>query len=254
MNNLKAALKLVFLLLWILLWYPLVWLVWKLRKFNLRDKMVRLCYMGMLCIVGVRLKVSGKLAKTRPLLLVSNHLSYLDMCLLGSSASIRFTPKSDIAKWPLIGSICRICDAIFIDRQPDKIKEMTGIVRAALGRGEVICVFPEGTTGNGIRVLPFKSGFFSLAEEKIDGQELTIQPAAITYKRIRRLPIDITQWPLIAWYGDMELFPHLWELFKLGPIDAELVFLPPIAASQYGDRKQLASHCHHVISEADKRK
>jgi len=254
MDTLKASLKLLSLILWIGLWYLPVWLAKKWGKIRWRDGMVRFCYAGILFIIGIRLRITGCLEKIRPLLLVTNHLSYLDICVLGVAAPVRFAPKSEIAAWPIVGRICRVCDAIFIDRRPEKIKEMTGAVQAVLGRGELVCLFPEGTTGNGLHLLPFKSGFFSLAEEKIDGRELTVQPAAIIYTRIRRLPIDTTQWPLIAWYGDMELFPHLWRLLKMGSINAELVFLPPVTASQCGDRKQLASYCHQAIAEAGRNK
>jgi len=253
MTELKASLKLLCLLLWITFWYPPVWLAKKWDKIRWRDFMVRLCYIGILRIIGVKLKVIGQPVKIRPLLLVTNHLSYLDICLLGAAAPMRFAPKSEIAKWPVIGSICRMCDAIFIDRRPDKIKEMTLIMQAALGRGELVCLFPEGTTGDGLHLLPFKSGFFSLAEEPIDGHELTVQPAAIIYTHIRRLPIDTTQWPHIAWYGDMELFSHLWKLLKMGSIHAELIFLPPITRAQ-GDRKQMANYCHQAIAKAGRNK
>jgi len=247
-DTFKASLKLLCLLLWIAAWCLPVWAAKKGGKIALRDRMVRLCYAGILRIAGITLKVTGQPDKARPLLLVTNHISYLDIWILGSAAPVRFMPKSEVAKWPVIGWICRNCDAIFVDRRPEKIREMTQTVQAALARGELVCLFPEGTTGNGVHLLPFKSSFFSLAEEPIDGRELTIQPAAIRYTRIRRLPIDSTQWPLIAWYGDMELAPHLWEILKMGSIEAELAFLPPVTLSQYGDRKQMAAQCWKEIA------
>src|SRR5947209_78281 len=123
MTELKASLKLLCLLLWIGFWYSPVWLAKKWGKIAWRDRMVCFCYVGILRIIGIRLKITGRPAKERPLLLVTNHLSYLDICVLGSSAPMRFAPKSDIAAWPVIGGICRMCDAVFIDRRPDKIKE-----------------------------------------------------------------------------------------------------------------------------------
>src|SRR5277367_3863162 len=111
MSNLKASLKLLCLLLWIGFWYLPVWLAKKWGKIRWRDGMVRLCYIGILRIIGVRLKVTGQVGKMRPLLLVTNHLSYLDICVLGAVASIKFAPKSEVAAWPVIGSICRMCDA-----------------------------------------------------------------------------------------------------------------------------------------------
>jgi len=249
MSELKAASKLILLSLWIALWFGPVWLAFKLGKSAMRNRMVHLCSNGMLRIIGVRVTVTGRPSDIRPLLLVSNHISYLDIPILQSKAAVHFTPKIEIAGWPVISAISRICGAVFVDRRPEKLLEMKQSLHRALAGGDMISLFPESTTGNGIHMHPFKSGFFSLAEELIDGRELTVQPAAITYSSIHKLPIDTTQWPLIAWYGDMELVPHLWNLLKLTPIDAELVFLPPVTLSQHGDRKKLAAHCQQVIGE-----
>lgn len=232
-----------------MLWFIPVWLAAACRKTAWRQWMIQMSSRGFLRIVGIRLKVNGQLSNERPLLLVSNHLTYFDILMLASHASLCFTPKSEISKWPVISTICRMCDCVFIDRRPEKIKEMRQLLRDTLAAGKVISLFPESTTGNGIYVLPFKSGFFSLAEEEINGKELTIQPAALTYTHISKLPIDRTQWPHIAWYGDMDMLPHLWDFLKLGPVDAELTFLPTVTLKQFEGRKALASHCHHVISQ-----
>ena len=245
----KASYKLFLLIVWLCLWYPLVWLVFKLKKLSWRDAMGKIFCRGMLGIIGIRLKVSGTLAKNRPLLLVSNHVSYIDIPILASCLPVCFTPKNDIAGWPIIGSLSRLSGAIFIDRRPEKMVEMKEALRSALAANRVVCLFPEATTGNGLHMQPFKSGFFSLADEEIDGRQLTIQPACITYTHIRGLPITSDQWPNVAWYSDMELAPHAWDLFKLGPIKAELTFLPPITMPSFGDRKKLAAHCHKVIAE-----
>jgi len=246
---LRASLKLLLLLVWILLWMGPTWIARKLHNITWRDRFVRLCYLGILRIVGIRLSVSGELARARPLLLITNHLSYLDVMILGAAAPVRFTPKSEVAKWPLISSICRMCDAVFIDRRADKIKEMHDVLAASLASG-VVCLFPEGTTGDGRHLLPFKSSFFALAEETIGGSPVTVQCAAIAYTHIRKLPIDITQWPDIAWYGDMYLLPHLFHVLKMGIIDAELVFLPSLPLQDCIDRKQLAGECHRMINDA----
>ena len=139
--------------------------------------------------------------------------------------------------------------SVFIDRRPEKLMEGKEKIKSVLAEGRMICIFPEATTGNGLHTVPFKSGFFSLAEDKINDNDLTIQPVAVTYTTIRRLPLDTTQWPAIAWYGDMELASHFWNILKIAPIEAELVFLSPVTYKDYGDRKKLASHCQKVIEE-----
>lgn len=249
MDHIKSLLKLSLLILWIAFCCIPAWLAKLLGKTAWRDAVVCLCYKGILRIIGIRLKVRGRLSDARPLLLVTNHISYLDVALLGSVAPVRFAPKSEVARWPLVGGICRLCDAVFIDRRPEKIGEMKQVMASALEKG-VVCLFPESTTGNGLHLLPFKSAFFSLAEEIISGRELAVQPAAITYTRIRRLPIGSTDWPHLAWYGDMALLPHLLGVLKLGGIDAEIIFLPPLYASSVGGRKELAGQSRRIIAEA----
>ena len=210
---------------------------------------MRISSAGILRIIGIRVTVTGTASTIRPLLLVSNHVSYLDVLVLNACAPVCFTPKSEIAGWPVIKHIARMSGGIFVDRRAEKISEGKEKIVSALARGDVVCLFPEATTGTGLHMVPFKSGFFSLAEETIGGEELTIQPAAVTYSHIRRLPIDTTQWPNVAWYGDMNLLPHLWNLLKIAPISAEMVFLEPITLEQYGDRKKLAAHCQKVIED-----
>lgn len=245
------AIKSFVLAVWVGLWYPAVALAKKLDRQALADRMIRQCYRGMLSIAGIRLTVHGTPSDKRPLLIVSNHISYLDIWLLGSRLTVRFTPKSEIASWPVIGHICRLCDAVFIDRRPGMVKTMNQALHKALQEGKVISLFPEATTGDGIHMQPFKPGAFSLADTPFDdGRHLVIQPVAMTYTRICNLPIDHSQWPDIAWYGDMELLPHLMNMLALGPLEAEMVFLPPVEVAGDQDRKTLALTCQQQIQDA----
>lgn len=228
---------------------PPVWLVKKLKKTRWQEVLVCVCYKGILQIMGLHVRLKGAMSDTRPLLLVTNHLSYLDVVVLGSQVPVRFAPKIEIAHWPVIGWICRLCDAVFIDRNPRKTDDAKQVLRSALGRGEVVCLFPESTTGTGMHLQTFRSSLFSLAEAPIGEHMLSVQPAAIIYTCLSRLPIDSTQWPVIAWYGDMELIPHVWNLLKQGRLDAELVFLPQVTLADHPDRKLLAAHCQKAVAE-----
>lgn len=241
--------KLILLTLWVVLCFCIGWSLKRLKKIEIRDRVACLCFAGILRIIGVRLKVHGRIVDTRPLLVVTNHLSYLDIPILGSVFPFRFTPKHEIGGWPGIGALTRVIDGIFVERKPEKMQDALSKIRRSLASGNVVCLFPEATTGNGLKLLPFKSGMFSMVEEGIDGAELAVQPAAIIYTRIRKLPLDMALWPDIAWYGDMALMPHLWKLLGLGRIDAELVFLPVANVAQYRDRKLLSQHCQEAIAQ-----
>lgn len=246
----KARLKLVLVIMWLSICYVPAWVSTRLGKKAWRDRVARVFCKGMLWLLGVKLTVKGALHKQTPLLLVTNHISYLDIILLSACNSVRFTPKSEIEAWPVIGGICKMMDAIFIDRKPERVKEMQELVLAKIDRGEVVCLFPEATTGDGLHMQPFKSGFFNLAEMPLESGELTIQPAAIIYTHIHKLPIGRTQWPHIAWYGDMELAPHLMQFLRLGRVDVQLHFLEPVKLSGLGGgRKNMAAHCQQAIGQ-----
>lgn len=243
----RAFLKSAILILWTILLFPAVWLSFLCKKYTLRDRLMQIYSATALIIIGFSVNRVGELSSKRPLLVVSNHLSYIDILLISRFIPARFTPKKEIAGWPIIGTICSITGSIFVDRRSSQIVDVKKPLREKLEQGDVVSLFPEATTGNGIHMLPFKSGFFSLAEEIQGDTPLYIQPVAICYTRLNRLPIDSTQWPLIAWYGDMSLLPHVLTLLTLGSIHAELHFLEPVNINEFNDRKALAKHCHDVI-------
>lgn len=245
----RPALKLFLIVTCIGLFFILVWPLKKSGKIHAGDKLICICNRLLLKICGVRLLAKSKASGQKPMMIVCNHISYMDVPILGSLLPVRFTPKSEISGWPLISSLCSVTGCIFLTRRADKIEEAKNAIKEALAKEEVVCLYPEGTTGNGIETLPFKSSFFSMAEEGINGRELYVQPVAIIYRAIGRLPIDRTQWPQIAWYGDMEFVPHFWDFLKLNSLDVEIDFLPPVSISQFTDRKSLAEYCRQAIQK-----
>jgi len=248
----KPAVKLFFVFMTILLTCVIAWACLKLRKPFWRDAVMVCGARTVLWFVGVRVKVSGQQSARRPLLIISNHLSYLDILVLGSTSVMRFTPKQEIADWPLFGWLCKLHGAFFVDRRVEQVKNVGDMIHEGLLQGEAICLFPEATTGNGLHLLPFKSSFFSLAEAPINDEAVAVQPVAIAYTHIRNLPIGMTQWPDVAWYGDMDLVPHLWNLLKIAPISVHLKYLEPVTAEQFGGRKGLAAYCQQTIADAIK--
>lgn len=245
----KAIIKIIFLLLWLTLACLFAWII---KKIGNKKNFARFCnfgFIGLCFIVGLRVKTIGEIANERPLLLVSNHLSYLDVLILGAATPAHFTPKSEVKSWFVIGWICKLLDSVFIERKSDKIKDAGAKMKEALAAGEVVSLFAEGTTGDGRHLLPFKSSLFSIAEEKLGDAEILVQPAIIKYTHIGKLPIESTQWAKIAWYGDMSLAPHLWEFLQLGKIDVSVTILPPVTLAQLGDRKKLANYCKEKAEE-----
>lgn len=239
-------LRSVAIIVTIIAYLPPVWLATRLGKKNSKQRLVQRAYKTLARIAGLRIVTVGQPCDARPLLLVSNHISYFDIMVLGAALPVRFTPKADIRSWQVIGSLCGMLGCIFIDRNSSAAPRAKDDISAALAEGDIVSLFPEATTGDGVHLQPFRSAMFSVAEGG-NTSPVWVQPAVIEYTDIWKLPIDSEQWTQIAWYGDMDLLPHLWNALKIGSIGVRLTFLPPVATAG-ADRKQLAARCQEAIA------
>ena len=169
---------------------------------------------------------------------VSNHLSYLDIPILGSIFPLRFVAKSEVQFWPVFGFLSKLAGTIFIKRKrSDSIIQKSKIFDL-LSSGDKVCIFPEGTTSDGNRVLDFKSSSFSALEN----QNFQIQPVVICYSDLNGIPINRWLRPVIAWYGDMDLKPHILKLVTLRSIKIKLIFIDPVCSSHFASRKNLSNY------------
>lgn len=191
--------------------------------------------------------VRGQIAEQRPLLLVANHASYVDIVALGARVPGTFVSKAEVRGWPGIGFLAIIARTVFVDRRPRSAGVQRDQISARLLEGEPLILFPEGTSSDGNRVLPFKSALFAVAERTVDGLTPVIQPVAITYTGAGGLPMGYARRATYAWYGDMELAPHLWDLMSAGPFTVEIDFLPPVDPTTFTHRKDLARHCETQV-------
>jgi 1-acyl-sn-glycerol-3-phosphate acyltransferase len=186
---------------------------------------------------------------SRPILFVANHCSYSDITVLGSVIAGSFIAKAEVAGWPLFGYLAKLQNTVFIDRAGIKAREQRDGLINRLAAGDSLILFPEGTSHDGNHVLPFKSALFSVAQQKLEnGRTIKIQPVSIAYTQLDGIPAGRALKPYFAWYGDMELVSHMWELAGLGLITVEVVFHPAVEMSAFGSRKSLAVHCHQQVS------
>jgi 1-acyl-sn-glycerol-3-phosphate acyltransferase len=223
---------------------------WQLsaQRFHLkRRKTFPHRYHRLLCkLFGIRLTVIGKPVQDRGVLMVSNHTSYFDILALSAAANVSFVAKSQVASWPFFGLLAKLQGTVFIDRERrSSAGEARDLIRKRLEEGDALVLFPEGTSNDGNRVLPFKSALMGAAELEIDfdghAMHVPIQPVSISYVGLYGIPMGREYRPLFAWYGDMDLVPHLWEAVKTGPIDVIVEFHPPLTVESSGGRKVLAS-------------
>ena len=186
-------------------------------------------------------------------LVLANHVSWLDIVALGSLRPLSFVAKSEIAGWPVIGIFAKLQRTIFIDRSR---RASTAAVNATVGdrlaRGELVVLFAEGTTGDGLRIFPFRSSLVGAARQALSAgagglARMRLQPLALAYTHRGGLPLTRIERPGVAWYGDMELAPHLSDFFNRGPIDLHVVWGAPIPFEAGTDRKVAASHAEREV-------
>jgi lyso-ornithine lipid O-acyltransferase len=198
-------------------------------------------------ILGFRVVIAGERSAQRPTLFVSNHVSYVDIEILGGVIEGSFIAKAEVARWPLFGWLAKLQRTVFVDRRVRSTAAQRDAIRARLDAGDDLILFPEGTSGDGNRILPFKSALFSVADYA-GPQGLIVQPLSIAYLRLDGIPMGRAYRPFFAWYGDMTLGSHLWTMLGLGTVDVAVIFHEPVTLAQCGSRKALAEHCHRVIS------
>ncbi len=209
-------------------------------------------YRIMRLIIGMRVVVRGAQSTERPHLVVSNHISYFDIVALGSLVAGDFIAKADIAKWPIFGIMAKAGRSVFIERRRSATSDARDQIQSRLDAGDTLIMFPESTSGDGNRPKPFKSALFTVAERHVTDRSgrtrgIAVQPVSLAYTRLNGLPLGIGWRPFVAWYGDMELLPHLWRALKLGTLTVELTFHPTVKLADFPSRKALAAHCDRVV-------
>lgn len=200
-------------------------------------------------LLGFRIVRRGKPVLDGPVLFVSNHCSYLDVIILGALIPASFVAKAEVARWPLFGTLAKLQRSVFVDRQSFRAVKQSEEMAARLEAGDSLVLFPEGTSSDGNRVLPFKSSLLSVAELAPGGQPLTVQPVSIAYTMLDGLPLGRYLRPFFAWYGDMDLVSHLWQWAGLGRLTVVVRFHEPVTLARFGSRKALSEYCYEVVSQ-----
>lgn len=177
--------------------------------------------------------------------LVANHASWLDIPVLRSVTLVYFVAKAEVRDWPVVGYITHACGTIFIERRRAEARRQEEMLRARIAHDQLLCFFPEGTSTDGLRVLPFKSSLFSVFFRDHEGFDLVVQPVTIRYVAPPGLPPAF-----YGWWGDMGLGAHLWAVASRsfgGRV--EVIFHEPVNPHDFPDRKALAGHCRRTVAE-----
>ncbi len=200
---------------------------------------------------GLRMKIArrGEPSTVRPTLFVSNHVSWIDIMVLGSELEASFVAKHEVDTWPFFGTLARLQRTVFVERRARKTADHRDLMVERLASGDSLILFPEGTSSDGLRILPFKSAFFSLAERRFDDRPLTLQPVSVAYTELCNLPVGRRWSGLFAWIGDQDLMPHLWRFLKAGPAVVTVEYHPPVTIDGFASRKALAAWVQTVVAQ-----
>lgn len=208
-------------------------------------------YYRVLCaLLRIRVRVVGNPVRDRAVLFVSNHVSWVDIVVIGSIAPVAFVAKREVASWPLVGITAKMQRTVFVDRgrrhqAGDAVSEI--VKRVASGTSVVL--FAEGTSSDGNRVLPFRSALLGAIEDRGDSGSILMQPMAITYIGQHGLPMGRQHRPLVAWYGDLDFMPHIRAFIERGAVDALVTYGDPVPADRDTDRKAMSKRMEGTVRE-----
>lgn len=196
-------------------------------------------------LFGFRIKTIGTMSEDRPLLIVANHTSWSDIIVLSAVGEVSFIAKSEVKTWPVFGVLARLQRSVFVERaKRGKTGEQASEIATRLAAGDAMVLFPEGTTSDGNRLLPFKTSLFGAAHAAIreaGAETVTVQPVSIAYTGVHGMPMGRYHRPIASWPGDVELMPHLKGILREGAIDVEINFGEPMVIDAKTDRKLLAA-------------
>jgi 1-acyl-sn-glycerol-3-phosphate acyltransferase len=189
-------------------------------------------------VAGIRLKPRGRCPESASLI-IANHLSYLDVMVLGAEVPMVFVAKSEVASWPLIGPLCAFVGTLFIDRSSKAgLPAVTNSVANLMAAGIRVMVFPEGTTTAGDQLLPFRP---ALLQPAID-QRAAVACATLLYETP---PGSVPAQSSVCWVGDAPFAPHVYGLLGLRWIDAHVIWTVDVLKEN--SRRELAARAHGVI-------
>jgi len=203
-------------------------------------------YHRILCaLIGVRIRKVGARSTASPALILSNHVSWLDICVISALAPVVFVAKSEVSEWPVFGWLARLQRTIFINRQA---RHQTGAAtREIAGRllgGDAVVLFAEGTSSDGIRVLPFRSSLVGAVHHALGNStqhtQITVQPMSLAYVGFGGVPMGRGLRERVAWYGDADLVPHLLHVLASGAVDVTVSWGEATAYDMSADRKAIA--------------
>jgi 1-acyl-sn-glycerol-3-phosphate acyltransferase len=209
-------------------------------------------------VIGIRIREIGTRTRETPVLILSNHASWIDICVLGAVAPVVFVAKSEVARWPVFGWLAKLQRTVFIERER---RHKTGAAARAMADrligGDAVVLFPEGTSSDGIRVLPFRSALIGAVHhaigDSVHHDRVMVQPVSLAYVGYGGVPVGRALRDKVAWYGEAPLVPHLVGVLANGAIDVTVSWGEATAYDINADRKQIARDAETAVRQMTSR-
>ena len=196
-------------------------------------------------ILGMGFSTRGELMRERGAV-VANHSSWLDIFALNARKRIYFVSKAEVAGWPGIGWLARATGTVFIERNPKHARAQTELFEARLMAGHKLLFFPEGTSTDGQRVLPFKTTLFAAFFTDHLREHMHVQPVTVIYRAPRG-----AEPRFYGWWGDMDFGSHLLMTLAVARQGSvELIYHAPVRVADFASRKALARYCEDTVRAA----
>jgi 1-acyl-sn-glycerol-3-phosphate acyltransferase len=200
----------------------------------------------LLRLLAIKLVTVGKPMKTGGAI-VANHVSWLDILALTGAARVNFVAKSEVKTWPVMGIIARATDTVFVVRRRSEAKRQQADLLEQIERGELLALFPEGTSSDGMRVLPFKSTLMAVMFTEGVRDSAYVQPVTLSYRpdTSKGAPAN-----LYGWWGDMEFGRNIWDVLlhsRRGVV--EVKFHEPTPVCEFANRKTLTRYAENTVRE-----
>lgn len=239
-------------------------------------------YWSVVCrLLGMRVRVLGQAAGAatdpsrpaaslpaprRPIIYVCNHSSWIDVPVVGGRLFACFVAKEEVGGWPVVGTVARLGRTLFVSRQRKATGRERDDMSLRLAAGDDLILFPEGTSSDGSRVLPFHSSFFAAAkpnaapgagpacdaaapERPAAALVPLVQPVSVVYDQLGSLPVGRANRPVFSWYGDMDLASHFIRLARWRGMRATILLHPVLDPSAFASRKALSQAAWSVIAD-----
>ena len=249
LSTLRTTFKTLALLAAIVLLAPMQLLVLAVTRGSASMVLPALFHRLVCVVLGLQVEVRGAPVASKQAVFISNHLSHLDIPVIGSVLRACFVAKDDIREWPVFGGLARLQHTVFVSRNPRRVAEVASALAAALAAGHRLVLFPEGTTSDGSTVLPFKSSVFAVLSDPAL-RHVVLQPFTLELLAVDGRTIagggDRDRY---AYHGGMTLLPHLLAFMRGSGARLRMTLHAPLPDAAGLTRKALAALAHARVAQ-----